>query len=350
MAAVEHQNSFCGKKLENGILCGGFGCVVKVEDTDTKQYYAGKISVGEVDSISKLESEYEILKKLNNDKNENHIIQLKRKEDGEIEDLCNITLDTDYYLQNEKGEILKHLTTGSEYKMMVMEYLSGGDLFDYVLQKRQITIEEIRRIFMQIIDAVEFCHANKVYHFDIKLDNFVFTDQTHSTLKMIDFGLAKQGDDICNSRQYPIGTAGYFAPELFSGKEIGKEISCSKCDIFSIGIVLLMMIRHQIVTDSKLGLNLYLKNDYETYVKRLRESITLSTIITDELKILLLYIITIDPNTRYSIEKIKESDWYKGTKLSESELEQLNECNDMVGRHVAEQAQKGVKNPGCIIS
>lgn len=349
MAAVEHQNSFCGKKLKNGILCGGFGCVVKVEveDTNTKQYYAGKISVGEVDSISKLESEYEILKKLNKDKNENHIIQLKRKEDGEeIEDLCNITLNTDYNLQNEKGETLKHLTTGSVYKMMVMEYLSGGDLFDYVLQKRQITIEKIHGIFMQIIDAVEFCHSNNVYHLDIKLDNFVFTDQTHSTLKMIDFGLAKQGNDICNSRQYPIGTSGYFAPELFSG----KEISCSKCDIFSIGIVLLTMIRHQIVTDSELGLNLYLKNDYETYVKRLRESITLSTIITDELKILLLYIITIDPNTRYSIEKIKESDWYKGTKLSESELEQLNEWNDMVGRHVAEQAQKGVKNPGCIIS
>ena len=61
MAAVD---SFCDKKLENsiGILCGSFGCVVKVEDTATKQYYAGKISVGQVDSVSKLENESTVLK------------------------------------------------------------------------------------------------------------------------------------------------------------------------------------------------------------------------------------------------------------------------------------------------
>ena len=342
MAAVD---SFCDKKLENGILCGSFGCVVKVEDTATKQYYAGKISVGEVDSVLKLENEYKILKKLNLDKNENHIIQLKRKEDGNIEDLCDIKLAEDYDLQNEKGEILKKLTKGNEYKMMVMEYLSGGDLFDYVLQKRKIAIH---RIFLQIIDAVEFCHSNNVYHLDIKLDNFVFTDHTYSTLKMIDFGLAKEGDDICISRQYPIGTPGFFAPELFSG----KEISCSKCDIFSIGIVLLTMISPKIINTDKAGLNLYLKKDYETYVNKLRKSIEISNReeLTDELKFLLLYMITINPGDRYSVEQIKESNWYKGTKISASELQQLKEYDEMVGPYVAEQAQKGITNTTCIIS
>jgi serine/threonine protein kinase len=234
--------------------------------------------------------------------------------------------------------------------MMVMEYLSGGDLFDYVLQKRKIAIHSI---FIQIIDAVEFCHSNNVYHLDIKLDNFVFTDQTYSTLKMIDFGLAKEGDDICILRQSD-GTVGFFPPEKFSG----KEISCSKYDIFSIGIVLLTMISPEIINENKKRenkkrFNLYLKKGYETYVNELRKSIKISTIekLTDELKSLLLYMITIKPDdTRYSIKKIKESDWYKGTKLSESDLEKLNEFDEMVCQYAAVQAQNGVKPPLCIIS
>ena len=225
-----------------------------------------------------------------------------------------------------------------------MEYLSGGDLFDYVLQKRKIAIHSI---FIQIIDAVEFCHSNNVYHLDIKLDNFVFTDQTYSTLKMIDFGLAKEGegDDICILRQSN-GTVGFFPPEKFSG----KEISCSKYDIFSIGVVLLTMISPITINTNKERFNLYLKKGYETYVNELRKSIKISTIITDELKFLLLYMITINPEHRYSIEEIKESNWYKGTKISASELQKLKEYDDMVGPYVAEQLLHGVQKPGCIIS
>jgi serine/threonine protein kinase len=228
---------------------------------------------------------------------------------------------------------------------MVMEYLEGGDLFDYVIQRRKLSIEDIHRIFVQIIDAVEFCHQNGVYHLDLKTDNFVFADKDQTILKIIDFGLAKESNDnICKAQKYPFGTIGFYAPELFN---VGQEVSCSKCDVFSIGIVLLMMIRPETIKNAEKGLNLYSKDSYYIYVNRLRTEYP--SILSPELINLLLHMITIDPKDRYNIEEIKESDWYKGTKLSESEVEELGLYKDVPGPYVATQMQRGQKQ-NCIIS
>jgi hypothetical protein len=101
---------FCNNKLENGILCGAFGCVVKVEDTDTSTHYAGKISIGNAKSEESLQKEYEILKKLNI-KNNPHMIRVK--------ELCDIKLEEDYNLENENGKILANLTRGTTYKITI---------------------------------------------------------------------------------------------------------------------------------------------------------------------------------------------------------------------------------------
>ena len=333
--------TLCNNDLENGILCGGFGCVVKIKDTDTNENYAGKISI-DSDSIYFLIKEYNILKKLNKQPSNPHMIQLKRKISGQIEELCDIELKEDYDLMNEQGIKLANLKKGETRKMMVMEYLSGGDLFDYhekQLDQKQVDIDKIHNIFVQIIDAIEFCHDNGVYHLDLKLDNFVFKDKPKSILKIIDFGLAKEGkegnDIFIFNHRLPIGTPGFYAPELF--KE--GEVSLSKCDIFSIGIILLTLVCNNIITESEKGLNLDLiifKN-YIIYVDKMRDFILLSRILTPELKNLLLYMIITDPNKRYTIKDIKKSEWYKGEKLSKSEIEELESYRFLHGPFESQQ-------------
>jgi serine/threonine protein kinase len=273
------------------------------------------------------------------------MIKLKRKMNGEIEDLCTITLDVDYKLQNERGEHLAGIKRGTTYKMMVMEYLCGGDLFEYVQEQRQLHIDDIHRIFVQIIDAVEFCNQKGVYHLDLKTENFVFADKEKTLLKIIDFGLAKEDNDICKGPR-PFGTPGFFAPELFND----EEVSCSKCDIFSIGIILLKMVRSQIIYESERGLLLNTKDSYNRYVRNVREFIEISSL-TPELKSLLLYMITIDPKNRYDIEEIKKTPWYKNEKLNESDIEELESTyRRLPGPYVAEQEMKGKKQKYCIIS
>lgn len=339
----------CGNRLENGILCGSFGCVVKVKDTDTNTHYAGKIAIGNEKSETSLQREYDILKKLNQVENP-HMIKLKRKTkgetngetNGEIEELCNITLEDDYTLQDERGKPLANIKRGTTYKMMVMEYLSGGDLFDYVQKQRDLN--DIHRIFVQIIDAVEFCHQNGVYHLDLKTENFVFADKEKTILNIIDFGLAKDGNDICKGPR-PFGTPGFFAPELFKD----EEFSCAKCDIFSIGIILLTMVRPRIIHHSQTGFILNTQRNYDKYVENVRESIQSSDLPT-ELKNLLIHMITIDPKKRYDIEEIKKSEWYSGKTFTEFEIDELESYKDIPGRYVAEQIMNGKPGKGCIIS
>jgi serine/threonine protein kinase len=315
---------FCNNKLENGILCGSFGCVVKVEDTETQKHYAGKISAA---SDELLVQEYNILKKLNENESNPHILQLKKKE-GVVEDLCDFKFSEDYELINEeRNEVLKEFRKDDNCKMMLMEYLEGGDLFDYISslhdKRIEFDIDKVREIFKQIIEGIEFCHDKNIYHFDLKPQNFVFTDKSKSSIKIIDFGLAKEGCDFKIDID-KIGTIGYFAPELlriFISKDNIINSKCSACDIFSIGIILLRMVRYEIIIEHE---KLLQESNVLGYYKRIRDSIKnyKDNDFTEEFKELLLGMLEDEPSNRLTIAEIKETAWYNDVLF---EIDQSNE-------------------------
>lgn len=72
----------------------------------------------------------------------------------------------------------------------------GGELFDRIIEKGHFSEAEARFTFVQIMQALNYCHANKICHRDLKPENFLLlTKDDNSPLKVIDFGLSTMFTD-----------------------------------------------------------------------------------------------------------------------------------------------------------
>ena len=117
---------------------------------------------------------------------------------------------------------------------MVMGYEHGRSLQDHIDRRRQkgdkplVSETAIRRMFMQVMDALREVHTHKLLHLDIKPANIYL--RVDGTPILIDFGAARQTLHADQSRLYPMYTPGFAAPELVTRKELGPWT-----DIYSIG-------------------------------------------------------------------------------------------------------------------
>jgi serine/threonine protein kinase len=122
---------------------------------------------------------------------------------------------------------------------IVLEFLSGGDLFDY-MKKRNFSVpdEMSRTIISKIANAIYYMHRMSIVHRDIKLENVMMTRDSdiNSEPKLIDFGLAKAmgpEEDI----QEKFGTLGYCAPEILNRGKYDISV-----DLFSLGVMIFAML------------------------------------------------------------------------------------------------------------
>eukprot|EP01016_Furgasonia_blochmanni_P012678 TRINITY_DN1633_c0_g1_i1.p2 TRINITY_DN1633_c0_g1~~TRINITY_DN1633_c0_g1_i1.p2 ORF type:complete len:122 (+),score=32.59 TRINITY_DN1633_c0_g1_i1:397-762(+) len=78
-----------------------------------------------------------------------------------------------------------------KYFHLVMEYCSGGELLEYIIQKKYLTEREAKEIMVKIFSAVKYLHDKKICHRDLKPDNFLFSRRSpDAEIKLIDFGLS----------------------------------------------------------------------------------------------------------------------------------------------------------------
>jgi 5'-AMP-activated protein kinase catalytic alpha subunit len=71
---------------------------------------------------------------------------------------------------------------------MIMEYVSGGELFDYIVKQGKLQESEARKFFQQIISGVDYCHRHMIVHRDLKPENLLLDHNMH--VKIADFGLS----------------------------------------------------------------------------------------------------------------------------------------------------------------
>jgi len=119
---------------------------------------------------------------------------------------------------------------------IVMEYISGGELFDYILSQGKLSEKESAFLFRQILSALAHCHRNLVVHRDLKPEN-ILLDASHKVVKITDFGLSNMMDPgvFLMSK---VGSPLYSSPELLAGnKYIGPEV-----DIWACGVILYAMV------------------------------------------------------------------------------------------------------------
>lgn len=125
---------------------------------------------------------------------------------------------------------------------LVLEYCSRGDLYDAMQAgSGPATSQDIKDVFQQILNALEFCHSHSVYHRDLKPENILIADDW--SIKICDWGLATTKRYISERAEFDIGSERYMAPELFDA-EI-EYYDASKVDLWSMGIILLTLVFHK---------------------------------------------------------------------------------------------------------
>jgi MAP/microtubule affinity-regulating kinase len=125
-----------------------------------------------------------------------------------------------------------------------MEYLDGGELLDYVQRRGRISEKEARTFFLQMIDAIVYCHKENLIHRDLKLENILLADQECKTIKIVDFGVAGfHTKNQINIEKINVGSLQYMAPEGFQLKsnKFGPPL-----DVWSLGCILYGMVCGQL--------------------------------------------------------------------------------------------------------
>lgn len=114
--------------------------------------------------------------------------------------------------------------------IMVLEY-APMELFEYIVKHGRLNEQKSRRLFQQIICAVEYCHRHKIVHRDLKPENLLLDE--YENVKIADFGLSNIMSDG-NFLKTSCGSPNYAAPEVISGKlYAGPEV-----DVWSCGVIL----------------------------------------------------------------------------------------------------------------
>ncbi|XP_019857367.1 PREDICTED: maternal embryonic leucine zipper kinase-like [Amphimedon queenslandica] len=115
---------------------------------------------------------------------------------------------------------------------MILEYCSGGELFDYIVAKEKLKEPEARTFFRQIVAALKYVHTSGFIHRDLKPENLLLDE--YSNIKLIDFGLVAEPKDIRHLLKTCCGSPAYAAPELIKG---GPYIG-PRADVWSLGVLL----------------------------------------------------------------------------------------------------------------
>jgi 5'-AMP-activated protein kinase catalytic alpha subunit len=179
---------------------------------------------------------------------------------------------------------------------VITEYITGGELFDYIAGKGRLCEDESRRFFQQMISGIEYCHKHQVIHRDLKPENLLL--DAHYNIKIADFGLSNIMHDGFLLRT-SCGSPNYAAPEVIIGNSyLGPEV-----DVWSCGIILFALICGSLPFDDEKISNLYKKIQGGVF--------SFPNYVSDSGKNLINQILTTDPLKRITMEGIRKHPWFQ---------------------------------------
>uniref|UniRef100_A0A8C1UB61 MAP/microtubule affinity-regulating kinase 3 n=1 Tax=Cyprinus carpio TaxID=7962 RepID=A0A8C1UB61_CYPCA len=177
---------------------------------------------------------------------------------------------------------------------LVMEYASGGEVFDYLVSHGRMKEKDARAKFRQIVSAVHYCHQKNIVHRDLKAENLLL--DADSNIKIADFGfsneftLGSKLDTFC-------GSPPYAAPELFQGKKYdGPEV-----DIWSLGVILYTLVSGSLPFDGQ--------NLKELRERVLRGKYRVPFYMSTDCESILRRFLVLNPTKRCTLEQIMKDKW-----------------------------------------
>ncbi|XP_056906877.1 serine/threonine-protein kinase BRSK2 isoform X5 [Takifugu flavidus] len=193
-----------------------------------------------------------------------------------------------------------------KYLYLVLEHVSGGELFDYLVKKGRLTPKEARKFFRQIMSALDFCHSHSICHRDLKPENLLLDEKNN--IRIADFGMAslQVGDSLLETS---CGSPHYACPEVIRGEKYDGR----KADVWSCGVILFALLVGALPFD-------------DDNLRNLLEKVKLGVFhmphfIPPDCQNLLRGMIEVDASKRLTLEQIQKHTWYIGGK-NEPEPEQ----------------------------
>ncbi|XP_029429395.1 NUAK family SNF1-like kinase 2 [Rhinatrema bivittatum] len=194
--------------------------------------------------------------------------------------------------------------------VIVMEYASGGDLYDYISERQRLTEQEARHVFRQIVSAMYYCHKNGIVHRDLKLENILL--DLNGSVKIADFGLSNVYQHDRYLQTY-CGSPLYASPEIVNGRPYkGPEV-----DSWSLGVLLYILVHGAMPFDGQ---------DYRNLVKQISSGEYRDPGTPSEACGLIRWMLMVNPDRRATIEDIANHWWVNwGYKTPVGEVESLRD-------------------------
>ncbi|KAF7096961.1 hypothetical protein CFC21_098840 [Triticum aestivum] len=232
---------------------------------------------------------------------------------------------------------LNEVLAGQTKIYIIMELITGGELFDKIARQGKLRENEARKYFQQLIDAINYCHSKGVYHRDLKPENLLL--DSRGNLKVSDFGLSSLSKN--GFLHTTCGTPNYVAPEVLS--DGGYDGSAA--DIWSCGVILYVLMA---------GYLPFEENDLPTlYDKITAAHFSCPDWFSQGAKSLIQRILDPNPKTRMTIKEMKADTWfsknYVGVRHGEDENVSLDDVqaafDNIEDKYVSEQVTRNDGGP-----
>ncbi|XP_026856052.2 NUAK family SNF1-like kinase 1 [Electrophorus electricus] len=177
--------------------------------------------------------------------------------------------------------------------VIVMEYASKGELYDYISERRRLTERETRHFFRQIVSAVHYCHKNGVVHRDLKLENVLLDENCN--IKIADFGLSNlyHKDKLL---QTFCGSPLYASPEIVNGRPYrGPEV-----DSWALGVLLYTLVYGTMPFDG---------GDHKNLIRQISNGEYREPTQSSDARGLIRWMLMVNPERRATVEDIANHWW-----------------------------------------
>ncbi|KAF7659774.1 hypothetical protein LDENG_00293170 [Lucifuga dentata] len=206
---------------------------------------------------------------------------------------------------------LEEIFESKSHLYLVMQLVSGGELFDRIIEKGFYTEKDASKLIQQILDAVKYLHDMGIVHRDLKPENLLYYSMDEDSKIMIsDFGLSKI-EGVGSVMSTACGTPGYVAPEVLAQRPYSKAVDC-----WSIGVIAYILLCGY--------LPFYDENDAKLFEQILKAEYEFDSPYWDDIsesaKDFIVHLMEKDSNVRYTCEQALQHPWIAGDTALEKNI------------------------------